>query len=295
MLARFWGVTGTVSAPCLASDWSAAVGNTTCIELGWEDRTVVYDGGTGFISFGEHVLGQLGNDPKATKQIDLVLSHPHFDHINGLLFSPLIYDPRASITLHASASTLSALGLLLGPDSGMSRVFLPSTFSDMQGLRRMVEIEPGRPFMLGDARVETMALRHPGGCLAFRVTRNGASMVLASDHEHPVFGADADLARFSKDANLVYTEGQYTRAEYEGKEAIGAGLPIMRRGWGHSAMEDCVATAISAGCQRLILGHHDPLRPLDSLKMITENLRALVGPGGPSIGMAREGESIVVS
>ena len=294
MLARFWGVTGTVSSPGRASGQSVAVGNTTCIELRCGDRTIIYDSGTGFIRFGEHFLAQMGSDPKAFRNIDLILSHPHFDHINGLIFSPLTYDHRVSITLHASASTLSALNLLLGPDSQMSRVFVPSTFSDMLGLRKVVEIEPGRPFMLGDAEVEAMGLRHPGGCMAFRVKRNQATIVLASDHEHPGLGADSELSRFSKGADLLYTEGQYTRAEYDGKEAIGAGLPTPRRGWGHSAMEDCVATAVSAGCQRLILGHHDPLRPLDSLESIAEGLRALVGPGGPSIGMAREGETIEI-
>lgn len=292
MLARFWGVTGTICSPALANNHSVAVGNTTCIELSWDNRTVVYDAGTGFVRFGEHVLSELANNPQTLKKIDLILSHPHLDHLNGLLFSPLTYDPRVSISLHASSSTLAALSLLLGPASAMSRILLPSTFSDMQALGDLVVVEPGRSFMLGDAEVNTMALRHPGGCIAFRVTRKGSSIVLASDHEHPGEGADKELACFSREADLLYTEGQYTRAEYDGKEAIGAGLPTSRRGWGHSAMEDCVSTAVAAGCRHLVLGHHDPLRSLGALNRISDDLKTLIRPGGPSVAMAREGEEI---
>lgn len=292
MLARFWGVNGTVCAPCLSHGRSGAVGNTTCIELSWDDRTVVYDAGTGFMRLGDHLLAQMGEDPGATRRIDLILSHPHFDHINGLLFSPLLFDPRISITLHASTRTLAALNLLLAPDSAASRVFFPATLEDMRSLAKMVVVDPGVSFMLGDALVETMALRHPGGCLGYRVTRNNTSIVLASDHEHADQGPDANLARFSREATLLYTEGQYTRAEYEGKAALGAGLPMVRRGWGHSTMEDCVATAVESGCRRLMLGHHDPLRQVASLESLIDWLKPMAGAGGPELSFAREGESI---
>lgn len=292
MLARFWGVNGTIAAPGLSSGLPGVVGNTTCIELSWDDRTVVYDAGTGFMGFGDHILAQLGGDLGATRRIDLILSHPHFDHINGLLFSPILFDSRISITLHGSARTLAALRLLLAPDGAASRAFLPSTLKDMRSLGEMVPLEPGGSFMLGDARIETMALRHPGGCLGYRVSRDKTCIVLASDHEHPRQGVDFELARFSRDATLLYTEGQYTRAEYEGDVPLGAGLPMSRRGWGHSTMEDCVATGLESGCQRLLLGHHDPLRPGTAFEGLLERLKPMAGAGGPELSFAREGEII---
>ena len=292
MLARFWGVTGTVSLPTPANGSPMAAGNTTCLELEWPGRTVVYDAGTGFIRFGEHLLNRMAQGHEESRSIDLIMSHSHLDHINGLLFSPLTYDKRVRITLRACPGTLAALHKLLDPSSSSCRTFLPSTFPDMVAIKEMVTVEPGSSFDLGDARVETLALRHPGGSLGFRVSRGGISMVLASDNEHPGPGVDPALARFSEGAQLLYTEGQYTRREYDGLDAIGNGLPMPRKGWGHSTMEDCVATATAAGCQRLVLGHHDPLRPLDKLESLGIAMKELAGRNGPSVEMAREGQAI---
>jgi phosphoribosyl 1,2-cyclic phosphodiesterase len=267
-------------------------GNTTCLGLEWPGRTVVYDAGTGFIRFGEYLLDLMAQGHEESRSIDLIMSHCHLDHINGLLFSPLTYDKRVRITLRACPATLSALHKLLDPSSSSCRTFLPSTFPDMVAIKEMVTVEPGSSFNLGDAKVETMALRHPGGSLGFRVSLGGVSMVLASDNEHPGPGVDPALARFSEGAQVLYTEGQYTRREYDGLDAIGNGLPMPRKGWGHSTMEDCVATATAAGCQRLFLGHHDPLRPLDKLEALGMAMKDLAGRNGPLVEMAREGQAI---
>ena len=292
MRVRFWGVTGTIPSPSLVATTGGggrACGNTTCIEVSWPGQTIIYDAGSGFLAFGESIFAELAADSLRSTRIDLILSHPHLDHLMGLVFGALTYDPRLRIHLWASPATLEALNILLNPASPTSRIYFPPTFIEMKGLADRNAVIPGSTFELGEATVQTMALRHPGGCMGFRLTIGTKSIVLASDHEHPRQGVDEDLARFCEGADVVYTEGQYTRDEYEGLTALGAGPPIPRKGWGHSTMEDCLATAMAAGCGHLVLGHHDPIRPLESLVHHQARLLAVAG-NRLRLSMAIEGE-----
>lgn len=298
MQVRFWGVSGTIPSPSVvvsaSGHGSHACGNTTCIEVSWPGQTVIYDAGSGFLAFGESILAELANNADRSKRIDLMLSHPHLDHLMGLVFGALTYDPRMRINLWASPATLEALDILLNPASPTSRIYFPPTFIEMKGLGDRNAIIPGSAFELGEAKVQTIALRHPGGCMGFRLTHGGRSIVLASDHEHPGKGPDANLARFCQGADLVYTEGQYTRAEYEGLVSLGAGPPVPRQGWGHSTMEDCLSTGIAAGCGHLVLGHHDPIRLPASFAAHQTRLQHMA-EGRLRVSLAIEGETISLS
>ncbi len=297
MRVRFWGVTGTVPSPSVVTSTGSArraCGNTTCIEISWPGQTVIYDAGSGFLAFGESILAELAVDSRRSTRIDLILSHPHLDHLMGLVFGALTYDPRLRIHLWASPATLEALNILLNPASPTSRIYFPPTFIEMKGLADRNTVVPGSTFELGEAKVQTIALRHPGSCMGFRLTIGNKSIVLASDHEHPRQGVDEELAKFSEGADLIYTEGQYTRDEYEGLTSLGAGPPVPRKGWGHSTMEDCLATAMAAGCGHLVLGHHDPIRPPESFGIHQARLIAMA-EARLRLSMAIEGETLTLT
>ena len=140
---------------------------------------------------------------------------------------------------------LNSLSAVLSPKSPLSDTYFPPTYDLMKALKDFHELQPGDDFSVGSTHIRTYPLNHPGGCLAFRLENAGRVFVFATDHEQPQV-PDPGLASFAHGADLLYTEGQYLQTEYDGKEAVPGDAPMCRRGWGHSPMEACVATAVAA-------------------------------------------------
>jgi phosphoribosyl 1,2-cyclic phosphodiesterase len=251
-------------------------GNTTCIEVETPDSLLILDCGTGCRELG-HVLEASWQQAGASarRSAHVLLTHPHIDHTFGMVFFPPLYDPKNHFTLWGSHKTLDALTAMLDPAAPLSRVYVVPTFGHMKGLKAFQAVEAGAEFSIGSTRVRTYALTHPGGCLAYRLENAGRVVVLATDHEQPRV-PDVELAAFAHGADLLYTEGQYTLAEYEGREGIGSDPPYSRRGWGHSSLEACVATAVAAAVSRLHIGHREPRRDDAGTAQLEQLLRQLV-------------------
>jgi len=103
-------------------------------------------------------------------------------------------------------------------------------------------------------RIRNMVLNHPNSSISFRIDYDNASVVYATDTEHPPDGIDQGLIHFAERADVLIYDAQYTREEYEGKDR--SGRP--KRQWGHSTPHEGINIARSAGVGRLILFHHDP-------------------------------------
>ncbi len=219
-------------------------GNTTCVEVQTPDGTIILDCGSGFRELGV-VLAVRWNaeGAKAARQANILITHAHMDHTYATPYFVPYYDPRNHFTLWGSQTVIDSLKMVLDPTSAMSQIYFPPTFDQMKAIREFRPVTAGADFKIGSTRVTTYALRHPGGCLAFRLENAGKVYVFATDHEQ-VEVPDRQLAEFVKGADLLYTEGQYTDAEYEGKIGPAGDPPMVRRGWGHSPVEACVKTAV---------------------------------------------------
>jgi len=99
--------------------------------------------------------------------------------------------------------------------------------------------------------------------------------VFCTDHEHAEV-PDPALAEFARDADLLYLDGQYLDAEYQGTVPIMQDSAMPRRGWGHSTVEACVATAVAAQARRLHVGHREPKRDDFDLARIDAYLQQCV-------------------
>jgi len=215
-------------------------GNTTCLEIGpgGAGEAIVIDCGSGIRALGEDLMR------RGVTRIHILLTHFHWDHLQGLpSFAPL-FQPGVEITFYAHRAAAEVRGLL---ETQMADPFFPVPFAEVGSRTEFRQIACGNAFRAGELGVEPFALNHPQGAVGFRVEGAGRVLVHASDHEQGVAEIDAGLIRAAQGADALVMDAQYTPEEYAGKV-----------GWGHSHYGHAAQAAASAGVRRLLLFHHDP-------------------------------------
>lgn len=258
----FWGVRGSIATP--GATTSLVGGNTSCVEINLGGEHIILDGGTG--------LRQLGAAQGALPFTGhLLLGHLHWDHIQGVPFFGPLFNPQSEVGFIGPQGLQGALA------TQMSGPTFPVGMELMGARKTFTELEPGADFSLGEVRVSTAALRHPGGGLAYRLEADGCSVVYAVDTEHPEQGIDSGLLALAADADLLIYDAQYLPEEYEQKV-----------GWGHSTFEHGAALARAAGAERLILTHHDPLRDDLAVERLLRRARQCFA----QVDVAREGRVV---
>jgi phosphoribosyl 1,2-cyclic phosphodiesterase len=245
MKVRFWGVRGSCATS--GSRHQQVGGNTSCVEVRCgapgAEQVVILDAGTG--------LRDLGAELSRSGRVDaaLLVSHFHWDHIQGFPFFVPAYVPGNRLAVYGGADGGS---LRAAFEAQMRAPHFPVDLSAMRAELAFHEVEAGGRFRVGAVDVRTAAARHPNPCLAYRLDFEGASVVYATDHEHAPSGdaPDAELVALARSADVLIYDAQYTPAEY----AAG------KRGWGHSTAEEGARLAAAAGVAQLVLFHHDPAR-----------------------------------
>ena len=244
MKIKLRGVRGSI--PTTGPETVYYGGNTSCIEV-WEDGwLLVFDGGSGIQRLIVH------NEP-VTKRIDILLTHLHLDHIQGLGFFRSLFDPSMEVHIWGPASSLRSL------HSRLSRYLSPPLFPvlirDLPCHLMLHEID-NSIFEIGPFTIQSGYVIHPGPTVGYRVTGNNSIFTYIPDHE-PALGSSGiindtkwvsgfDLAA---GADLLLHDAQYTEEEYNSK-----------KGWGHSSIEDAGLFAAIAGVKHVLFAHHDPYR-----------------------------------
>jgi len=252
-------------------------GNTTCLEVETPDGLIILDCGSGCRELGinlEHRWNTPGYD--GPRKGHVLITHSHMDHTYACAFVDAYFDPQNDFTIYGSDKVLKSLKAVFDPKSELSQIYVPLTIASLKAVNDFFQpLVPGNRWTIGSTRITTIDLNHPGGCLGFRLESAGRVFVFATDHEHPEV-PDLKLAAFAKGADLLYMDGQYLQAEYEGKQGIMGDAPLARRGWGHSSVEACVATAVAAGARELHIGHREPKRNDDDLARIEQHAQELL-------------------
>ncbi len=267
---RFWGVRGSIPTP--EPDRLRFGGNTTCLEIcaSGLDEPVIIDCGSGIRTLGDK-LASLG-----ARRIHILLTHFHWDHIQGLpSFAPL-FQPGVEIVFYTSR-TFDEARTLFGVQ--MDDPFFPVPFDEASARIDLQQVQCGKEFQIGSLKIEPFQLNHPQGAVGFRAESCGQVLVHASDHESGVPEIDAGLIRAARGADLLVMDAQYTPEEY-----------LTKVGWGHSSYAHVTDAARSAGVGRLLLFHHDPAhddRFLDRMLADAQELFA-------ATGMACEGSVIEI-
>jgi phosphoribosyl 1,2-cyclic phosphodiesterase len=240
MKITFYGVRGSIAAP--GPDTAKVGGNTSCVlvELEGGER-IVLDAGTGLRSLGNRLMAS-----REPCDLSILLSHYHWDHIQGLPFFVPMYVPGSRIEVVGGVTGATTVRDTLLHQ--MSAPVFPVALDEVGATLTTREVRPGSSFDLRGARVRVAKLNHPGGVFAYRVEHGGRSVVYATDTEHYSCVAPA-LVALARGADVLVYDAQYLPSEYGAKV-----------GWGHSTYAAGAEVARAAGVGSLVLFHHDPTR-----------------------------------
>jgi phosphoribosyl 1,2-cyclic phosphodiesterase len=273
MQIRFWGVRGSIASP--GRDTAVVGGNTSCVEVTCGTERIVLDAGTGLRAFGNHLIAS-----GATSQplaLTLLLSHVHWDHIQGLPFFVPTYMKGTELTIVGGLNGVSTVRETL--ERQMSAPVFPVRLDEAGARLTTRETTPGDVFDVGGAKVSVAHGNHPGGVLAYRIDFEGRSLVYATDTEHYAC-VDPALRALCEGADALVYDAQYTPDEYAKKV-----------GWGHSTYVAGTDLARASGVRTLILFHHDPTRSDEEVAAIEAKARTSFA----STIAAREGLEIDLS
>ena len=279
MQVRFWGTRGSLAKP--GAKTVRYGGNTSCVEVrSASGARLVFDCGTGGHELGLSIMRE-GKPSRG----HMLISHTHWDHIQGIPFFAPFFVPGHQWEIYAPQGFGQSLKDTLAGQ--MEYTYFPVTPDAFGADVRYNNLGEGS-FVVEDFVISTRYLNHPALALAFRVECDGAVMVYACDHEPhdgdlapgtvALSGEDLAHAQFMAGADLIIHDAQYLPEEYDAK-----------RGWGHSTVDYAVAVARAAGARRVALTHHDPMRSDDQIDATIARLRAQAGDGGPEIVGAAEG------
>lgn len=265
MKVRCWGARGSITVS--GQEFVRYGGDTSCLEIRSKAGDVlVLDAGTGIRALG----GALADEQ--CRELTLLLSHFHWDHIQGLPFFKPLYNPEVHIAMGGGTGTHRSLARQLA--QAFSPPLFPVPFDKVPA--QIVPLAFKADLLhAGGLSVRRIPLSHPNQGVGFRIEEDGRSLVYLTDNElslrHKGGREFADYVAFSKDADLLIHDAQYTPEEYP-----------QRRGWGHSHCEDVARLARQARVGTLGLFHHDQERDDDALDGLVARCRELLGaPGDP--------------
>jgi len=274
MKVKFYGVRG--SLPVCGREFERYGGNTTCIKILRENanRIAIIDAGTGIRNLGKEII----QEGISQKVINILFSHFHWDHIQGLPFFRPAYNKNQKIGILAMGRKGKIKNLKEIFSLQMQKEYFPIRIEAM-GAHFEFLTYGGMQTIYG-AMVKAVAQHHLyyGGSYGFRIEDESVSLVVCTDVEH-IDGIDKNIVNFARGADLLIHDGQYTAQEYK-----------KYKGWGHSTCEQAAKVAKQAQVKRLIITHHDPDHNDDFLDAMEKKCQKLF----PNSLFAKEGMEVVV-
>jgi len=291
---RFWGVRGSYPAPF--STHLGVGGNTSCVEIRSGDHLLICDAGTGIIPLGNELMQQ-----DKIREIMVILTHYHWDHVCGLPFFVPAFVPDWKINFfgpgdspklieeHVSAQ-MQAPYFPVGTETWLAETNYLTSQNDS--------------FQYGPMKIDFSNVHHPGITYGYKIEVNNKTIIYASDNEcmfieksikhrsdefneeeHELFKEMIHEEHQSElnliqDADILIHDAQYTPEDYDKK-----------RGWGHSCYIDTINTAIDANVKELYLFHHDPNYNDDAMEAILKHSNEIIKEKGASLicHIAKEG------
>jgi phosphoribosyl 1,2-cyclic phosphodiesterase/ActR/RegA family two-component response regulator len=295
---RFWGVRGSIPVP--GKSTVRYGGNTSCVEVRADGEIIILDSGTGIRLLGLALDKEFG--PRSMK-LTLLISHTHWDHIQGLPYFSPAYNQKNLIRVLGYEGARAGLAKILA--SQMETPFFPVSLRELPSHLAIEELKE-TDFQIGKVEVRSKFANHPGICAGYRLFTSSGSIAYFPDNEpyEPLklqlaardgiseeeardFAAAerAKLVEFLNGCDVAILDTQYTDEEYS-----------KHIGWGHSSLSSVVSLALDANVQHLLLFHHDPNHDDEMIGKMVEQARTLVAESRKPLQVeaAREGAEILV-
>lgn len=290
---KFWGVRGSIPTP--GGDTIFYGGNTSCIEIRAKGEIIILDAGTGIRPLGVSLNEEFKKQPM---NLTLLISHTHWDHIQGFPYFLPAYNPKNKINILGFEGARKGLENILSAQ--MESSYFPISMCEMPSNITINELKEVN-FKIGAVRVQAEFLNHPGICTGYRIFTDDGSISYLTDvelfqrmraqkqpsTEQQNFARQQDerLSDFVRDSDVLILDAQYDAEEY-----------ASHVGWGHSCVEDSVAFAIASGVKRLFLFHHDPDHNDEKISRFVARGRELAAEKGSDliVEAAREGLEVTL-
>lgn len=298
LVARFWGVRGSYPTPRVGN--GVVGGETTCLEITYGSSSVIVDAGSGIINLGEELIRRANATPNQRRDVTLVFTHAHHDHLCGLPFFAPLYDARFHIRFFGPELADMPFDEIIA--GYMRAPYFPVDFRSLPSQRTLQTLHDGDRLRvpsvgapriirdgarfesgddLDDLQVDALFSRqHPSdGAMLYRISAGGARLIFATDVEIGSRGpyADQRLIEFARDADALIHDAQYSEEDYDGADP--------KRGYGHSTPIMAARIACDANVGRLVLFHHDPHYGDEAVLALRQRAR----DGFPEVITATEG------
>jgi len=281
---KLWGTRGSIAVP--GPETLRYGGNTTCVELRADDELIVLDAGSGIRPLGVALKQEFQERPI---NLSLLITHAHWDHIQGFPFFKPAYGPKNEIRiLGFDGAGATFREIMTEP---MRSPFFPITMRELSAKMEITKLTEMK-FSLGKVEVHAAFVNHPGVCAGYRLFTSTGSVAFLPDHEpyefflHAAQGKSltpeqakqvaanehARLVQFLRGSEILVLDSQYTDKEYQ-----------THIGWGHGSVSSAVSLALEAEVQTLLLFHHDPSHDDKTVDTIVESARKLVTKSGRSL------------
>ncbi len=290
MKITFWGTRGSLPTP--GKSTIEYGGNTTTLEcITQADETYILDAGSGIRELGNALMAKY----KGKVNAKILITHEHYDHIQGFPFFTPAYVPGCEIEVYAgnkskpeqfsgnskatledmirTAQTNKSDGTnytkeIFDGQQNKKKGYFPVEIKDMGANIKFAELNGAEIKGKGINISYIFHSAHPGGMLAYKLEENGKTAVFTGDYEHDGapnfdFGQnDRKIIDFAKGADVLIIDGQYTPEEYAKK-----------KGWGHSQIERICEIAIAAQAKQVYVTHHDPMHTDATLNQMQERTK----------------------
>lgn len=250
MKIKIWGSRGSIPVP--GKDTIKYGGNTPCIQVSDGEDLIVLDAGTG--------IRELGNDLLQNSEcglVHLLISHTHWDHIQGLPFFSPVYTDQCRFNIYAEIRVGSSIDKIF--ETQWDPNYFPVTAEIFKEKVRYHEIGPLKNTVINGFNISSINTHHSEGTLAFKVEKNGKSVVYMTDNEiyydaknnlptkEEILEKNKDQIEFIKDADILIHDSMYQHEDYGNKI-----------GWGHSNNYSVAVFATLGNVKKLLLFHYDP-------------------------------------
>jgi ribonuclease BN (tRNA processing enzyme) len=271
MRIRFWGVRGTIPSP--GPETVRLGGNTACLEVLTSDQQlIVLDAGSGIRRLGIALQEEYPDRIVGT----ILVSHTHWDHIQGFPFFAPLVGPQSRhnrfVVVGQKRVGQQLENVLAGQ---IIEPYLPFAYAELTADIHVKEVRGGEVIVVGDGTVVRVAeLRHPGGCLGFRIENQGRVFAYCTDSSHEDNELTGNVLELAHDADLLVHDAQFSLDER-----------IKYAAYGHSSWLEACQVASEANVRCLALFHYDPNASDDLMESVLAKAREIF----PNTILAREG------